>query len=332
MLKNSRNALFNTNEFNGQPPFLYGKLYHREAKPFKKAVLIIQRFERRAYSTSASVPYARTFMTKVKENPHRSGSILLIPQEEIVANPDQPRKYFNPEELESLAQSIRLNGILQPISVRLLDDGQYEVIAGERRLRAARMVGLLKIPCILLTANDEKASVYALIENLQRCDLNFFEEAFAIHSLINEHGLSQEEAAKRLGKAQSTLSNKLRLLKLPDDVKNAISQAGLTERHARTLLKIEDVEKQREALQIIIEKNLNVSQSEKFVENILKEPKKKKNTAVKIFKDVRIFINTLNHAVDTMRESGIQADSQKTENDEYIEYLVRIPKKSACRN
>ena len=272
----------------------------------------------------------RTFMTKVKENPHRSGSILLIPQEEIVANPDQPRKYFDSDDLESLAQSIRLNGILQPISVRLLDNGRYEVIAGERRLRAARMAGLLKIPCIQLTANDEKAALYALIENLQRRDLNFFEEAAAIHALIHEHGLSQEEAAKRLGKAQSTLSNKLRLLKLPEDVKNSVLESGLTERHARTLLKIEDNEKQREILQIIIDKKLNVSQSERLVENISKGQKKKKHAAVKIFKDVRIFINTLNHAVDTMRESGIQADSQKTENDEYIEYLVRIPKSSAC--
>lgn len=271
-------------------------------------------------------------MTKVKENPHRSGSILLIPQENIIANPDQPRKYFDPEGLESLAQSIRLNGILQPISVRLLNNGRYEVIAGERRLRAARMAGLLKIPCIQLTASDEKAALYALIENLQRRDLNFFEEAAAISSLIYEHGLSQEDAAKRLGKAQSTLSNKLRLLKLSDDVRNSILESGLTERHARTLLKIADSEKQREVLQTIIDKKLNVSQSEKLVENTLKGQKKNRSPAVKIFKDVRIFINTLNHAVDTMRESGIQADSQKTENDEYIEYLVRIPKSSACRN
>ncbi|MBQ2774976.1 MAG: ParB/RepB/Spo0J family partition protein [Clostridia bacterium] len=268
-------------------------------------------------------------MIKAKENLHRSGSILLIPQDEIVANPDQPRKYFDPKELKSLAQSIRLNGILQPISVRKLDNGRYEVIAGERRLRAARMAGLPKIPCIMLNATDEKAALYALIENLQRRDLNFFEEATAIDALIHEHGLSQDEAAKKLGKAQSTLSNKLRLLKLPEDVRKTILEFGLTERHARALLKIEDSEILKKALQIIIEKNLNVSQSEKLIENLLVSKNKKKPQIVKLFKDVRIFVNTLNHAVDTMREAGIQAESEKKETDDYIEYLVRIPKKPA---
>ncbi len=269
-------------------------------------------------------------MIKSKENLRRSGSILLIPQDEIVANPDQPRKYFDPDDLESLAQSIRLNGILQPISVRKLDDGRCEVIAGERRLRAARIAGLSVIPCIMLNANDEKAALYALIENLQRRDLNFFEEAAAISSLIHEHGLSHEEAAKRLGKAQSTLSNKLRLLKLSEDVRKIILEAGLTERHARALLKIEDSKILYKALQIIISKNLNVSQSERLIENLLETQKKRKPQIVKLFKDVRIFVNTLNHAVDTMREAGIQAQAEKKETDDYIEYFVRIPKNPSC--
>lgn len=272
----------------------------------------------------------RTSMMKANENLRRSGSILLIPQNEITANPDQPRKSFDKSELEGLAQSIRLNGIIQPISVRRIDNGLYEVIAGERRLRAARMAGLEKIPCIIINASDEKAALYALIENLQRRDLGFFEEAAAIETLMREHGLSQEETAKRLGKAQSTLSNKLRLLRLPEDVRKAITDAGLTERHARALLKIEDGEKLRAAVQVIIKKNLNVAQSERLIGEIISGGKRRP-AVVKLFKDVRIFVNTLNHAVDTMREAGIQADSQKKETDDYIEYLVRIPKKpSGC--
>lgn len=267
----------------------------------------------------------RTSMMKANENLRRSGSILLIPQNEITANPDQPRKSFDKSELEGLAQSIHLNGIIQPISVRRIDNGLYEVIAGERRLRAARMAGLEKIPCIIINASDEKAALYALIENLQRRDLGFFEEAAAIETLMREHGLSQEETAKRLGKAQSTLSNKLRLLRLPGDVRKAITDAGLTERHARALLKIEDGEKLRAAVQVIIKKNLNVAQSERLIGEIISGGKRRP-AVVKLFKDVRIFVNTLNHAVDTMREAGIQADSQKKETDDYIEYLVRIPK------
>lgn len=267
----------------------------------------------------------RTSMMKANENLRRSGSILLIPQDEIAANPDQPRKSFDKSELEGLAQSIRLNGIIQPISVRRIDNGLYEVIAGERRLRAARMAGLEKIPCIIINASDEKAALYALIENLQRRDLGFFEEAAAIETLMREHGLSQEETSKRLGKAQSTLSNKLRLLKLPEDVRKTITDAGLTERHARALLKIEDGEKLRAAVQVIIKKNLNVAQSERLIGEIINGGKRRP-AVVKLFKDVRIFVNTLNHAVDTMREAGIQADSQKKETDDYIEYLVRIPK------
>ena len=266
----------------------------------------------------------RTSMMKANENLRRSGSILLIPQDEIAANPDQPRKSFNKSELEGLAQSIRLNGIIQPISVRRIDNGLYEVIAGERRLRAARMAGLEKIPCIIINASDEKAALYALIENLQRRDLGFFEEAAAIETLMREHGLSQEETSKRLGKAQSTLSNKLRLLRLPEDVRKTITDAGLTERHARALLKIEDGEKLRAAVQVIIKKNLNVAQSERLIGEIINGGKRRP-AVVKLFKDVRIFVNTLNHAVDTMREAGIQADSQKKETDDYIEYLLRMP-------
>lgn len=254
------------------------------------------------------------------------GQILLIPQQDIYPNPSQPRKRFDSEELEGLAESIRLNGIIQPINVRRRDDGYYELIAGERRLRAARMVGLPRIPCILMEVTDEKSALFALLENLQREDLNFFEEAAAIHKMMAEYGLSQEDTARRLGKAQSTLSNKLRLLKLPDDVRYEILKAGLTERHARALLRLENSDNLTKALNIIIDKRLNVAETDKLVSQMLDNTLIQKKPPMKLFKDVRIFINTLNHAVDTMRRAGIEADSAKSETEQYIEYTVRIPK------
>ncbi len=254
------------------------------------------------------------------------GQILLIPQQDIYPNPSQPRKRFDSEELEGLAESIRLNGIIQPINVRRRDDGYYELIAGERRLRAARMVGLPRIPCILMEVTDEKSALFALLENLQREDLNFFEEAAAIHRMMAEYGLSQEDTARRLGKAQSTLSNKLRLLKLPDDVRHEILKAGLTERHARALLRLENSDNLTKVLSIIIDKRLNVAETDRLVSQMFDNTLIQKKPPTKLFKDVRIFINTLNHAVDTMRRAGIEADSAKSETEQYIEYTVRIPK------
>ena len=251
---------------------------------------------------------------------------MLIPREDIVANPSQPRKFFDIDGLESLAESIRQNGIIQPINVRLREDGKYEVIAGERRLRASKLVGLTKIPCILMEANDEKSAVYALLENLQRQDLNFFEEAFGIEKLMLIYGMNHESAAKQLGIAPSTLSDKLRLIKLPDDIRSEILRLGLTERHARILLKLETYEEMKEALSEISRRQLNVSDTDRLVEQMIYRPETVQKPVVKIFKDVKLFVNTLNHAIDTMRKAGIDADSEKSETDDYIEYVVRIPK------
>jgi len=254
------------------------------------------------------------------------GQILLIPHEEIVSNPNQPRKRFDCDALEGLAESIRLNGILQPINVRRAESGKYELIAGERRLRAARMVGLTRIPCILIEASDEKSALYSLLENLQRQDLNYFEEAAAVHELITYFRFSREDAAQKLGIAPSTLANKLRLLKLPEDVRTQMLKAGLTERHARALLRFENDQQLRRALKILLERRLTVSETDRLVSQMLSNGIKKKVQPVKLFKDVRIFVNTINHAVDTMRRAGIEADSVTSETEEYIEYLVRIPK------
>lgn len=252
--------------------------------------------------------------------------ILSVPQGDILPNPNQPRKRFDYDELEGLAQSIRTNGILQPLLVRSQDNGKYELIAGERRLRAARLIGLTNVPCIVTEISETDSAVFAVLENLQRQNLDYFEEAEALSTLINDYRLSQDELCKRLGRAQSTLSNKLRLLKLSDEMRYQISRAGLTERHARALLSLTDEVQRSRALSIIIERHLNVNESETLIDQMLRKNEAPKRQMLKGFKDIRIFINTLNNAVDNIRRAGIDADSVKTETDEYVEYIVRIPK------
>lgn len=265
-------------------------------------------------------------MLKRQSKEKTENKILKITQSDILPNPNQPRKRFDYDELEGLAQSIRQNGILQPLIVRNLENGKYELVAGERRLRAARLVGMTKIPCIVSEISEEDSAVFAVLENLQRQNLDYFEEAEALAILISDFHLSQDELCKKLGKAQSTLSNKLRLLRLSDEMRYKITKAGLTERHARALLSLSDEVQRGRALNIIIERHLTVNESEILIEQMLKKNDTPKRQMLKGFKDVRIFINTLNNAVDTIRRAGVDADSVKTETDEYIEYIVRIPK------
>ncbi len=262
----------------------------------------------------------------MKQKRQVAGQILLVEQESIIRNPNQPRMHFDFEELNSLAESIKHNGLLQPLTVRPGQNGDFELIAGERRLIAARMVGLAKIPCIVMDVNDEKSAVFSLIENIQRQNIGFFEEAAAIERLIKVFGLSREEISKRLGKAQSTIANKLRLLSLSDVSRETIVKSGLTERHARALLRLDDEKQQIRALSIMADKHLTVAESERMINQILGRKKLSKKLPMKNVKDVRIFVNTLNHAVATIRKAGIDADSVKSETEEYIEYVVRIPK------
>lgn len=258
--------------------------------------------------------------------------VLMIPTISIRPNKTQPRKNFDEAELKSLSLSIIKNGILQPLSVRKINTTEYELIAGERRLRAAVMAGITKVPCVVMRCSDKESAVYALIENIQRKDLGMFEQARGIARLIRKYGLTQEQAAISLGKKQSTIANKLRLLRLTFDEQEWIVSASLSERHARALLRIDDENLRREALSRIISENLNVSQTEALVTDILMrrtaaidDPPKRQEKKI-IVKDVRIFVNTINKAVDTMRLSGINATSCKSETDEYIEYTVKIPK------
>ncbi len=265
-------------------------------------------------------------MIKASSKNKANCQIQLLPHENILPNPNQPRVRFDYNELEGLAVSVRTNGMLQPINVRKRADGKYELISGERRLRAARMVGMTKLPCVVMDVSDEQSALFAIIENVQRQNLDFFEEAVAIERLMTEYGLSQEEISKKLGKAQSTLSNKLRLLRLSEELRDKISYAGLTERHARALLSLPDNATRGRVLDIIIERHLTVTESERLINDVLRRKKAKKKPQMRAYKDMRIFINTLNHAVDVIRKAGIEADTAKSETDEYFEYVIRISK------
>lgn len=261
----------------------------------------------------------------ISEKPRTAGQVLLIPTEQIYPNPNQPRQVFDQEELVNLAISIRMNGILQPITVRQTEKG-YELVSGERRLRASRLAGLISIPCIVVDVNNMKSAVFALIENLQRQNLNYFEEAIAIERLMSEYGISQEDAARRLGKAPSTVSNKLRLLSLPEKARICLMENSLTERHARALLKL-DKDEVMDVLDKVIEKKLNVTQTEELVEDIVSKKDMPKRQTKRMFSDVKIFLNTINSAVDTMKKSGISADIKREDNGESYIYRIEIPKR-----
>lgn len=258
--------------------------------------------------------------------------VLEIPTIQIRPNKTQPRKSFDEDDLRLLSQSISTNGILQPLTVRKLSATEYELVAGERRLRAAVLAGLTKVPCVLIKCTDKESAIFALLENIQRADLNMFEEARGISRLIRKYGLTQEDAAIRLGKKQSTIANKMRLLKLSMEEQDWILQAGLSERHARALLRIDDEEVRKEMLSKIVAENLSAKDTEDEVVKLLcRTTVTTTSTQDKKFivRDVRIFVNTIAKAVDTMRLSGINAVAKKAETEDYIEYTVKIPKNEA---
>lgn len=262
--------------------------------------------------------------TKLK----KKNDVVMLPTRSILPNPYHPRKNFNWDDLEGLAESIHYNGLLQPITVRKRDETKYELISGERRLRACKMAGFSSIPSIIVEIDDERSAISTVIENIQRIDLHFFEEATAIERLIKAFDFSQSEIAEKLGISQAELINKLKLLRLSEDVRRNVVLCGLTERHARELLRLPSSTAIEEALDIIVEQGLTVNATEQLITDMLNKTADKDRGGKKImvFKDLRIFVNTLNHAVSTMRKSGINAVAEKKETEKYIEYTVKINK------
>lgn len=259
-----------------------------------------------------------------------STRVQYIPLGRIRPNPQQPRHSFDEEGLAELAASIRSCGILQPLTVRRAGEG-YELVAGERRLRAARIAGLREVPCLVAQVGEEDSALLALMENLQRRDLDCWEEAQAIARLISRYGLSQEEAARRLGRAQPTVANKLRLLRLPEDVRALLRENSLTERHARALLRLQDPEVQRRAAGDMVRRGMNVAQAEAYVEKLLQSaqvtPPRGRSTY--IIKDVRLFLNSVDRGLHLMRQAGVDAGWDRQDTDREILLTIRIPKRAS---
>jgi len=257
----------------------------------------------------------------------RSG-ILYLRTDELQSNPVQPRTEFDAEALSELAESIRSYGILHPLTVRRRA-GRYELVAGERRLRAAKLIGLREVPCMLLDVSMEDAGLIALVENLQRKDLDFWEEANGIRQLIRMFGMSQEEAARRLGKSQSAVANKLRLLKLPEDVLETLRSRGLSERHARALLKLPDDASRRAALRKIVDRDMTVASAESYIDALLAEkraPEAAEGKRTFVMRDLRLFLNSVTRSLELMKQGGVAADMEKRETEDALILTISIPK------
>ncbi len=259
-----------------------------------------------------------------KEKTEVINKVLMLPIEEIYPNPLQPRKEFDEAELLELSQSIAANGLLQPITVRKREFG-YELVSGERRLRACRLNQCEKIPAIIVEISDDRSGLLALIENIQRKDLNFLEEAIAIRMLMVEYDMTQAEVSKKLGRSQPCIANKLRLLQLPDAVQQMALEFGLNERQTRALLRLKEQNLMEKAISVIAKKHLNAEETDAYIETLL-QPKKKQ--VVKFcFKDIRIFHRTIEKALKVINQSGIEAVSEYKENEDGVDYWIHIPTK-----
>ncbi len=252
----------------------------------------------------------------------QTGRVVFLPVKALVPNPAQPRTVFREAYLDELAESIRQHGILQPISVRLVGSN-YELIAGERRLRAAIQAGLTEVPCLVMQMTDEEAATAALVENLQRQDLDFVEQAQGIDSLVRQWNLSQEQVAKRLGMSQSGIANKLRLLRHSPQVLEALRAAELTERHARALLKLPTEAQKMQAIRVIYSSKMNVAKTEQYIATLLRERETELPKA-----SVGAFLSYLTQSLARIQLSGISAVSERRETDSQIVLTITIPKQA----
>ncbi len=258
--------------------------------------------------------------------------VVMLEISTLIPNRSQPRRIFGENDLNSLAESIKENGMIQPICVRR-SGALYEIISGERRTRAAKLAGLNEVPCIIMSVDDEKSALMALIENIQRKDLSFFEEALAIEKLISVYGLTQETAAERLGKAQSTIANKLRLLRFSDAERSMIINADLSERQARALIRISDVGERLSVLEKVIEKKLDLEQTEKLVDDVVcgrayeRERKKEREKKMRAILPAppRLYMNSINQLIKRMKESNIPCETSAGKNNGYYEYIIKFP-------
>ena len=272
-----------------------------------------------------------SFAGENTKTPDKGQAVQELALSQIEPNPFQPRKVFAQEQLEELAESIKTYGLLQPVLVREIG-GKYQLISGERRYRASILAGLEKIPAIVRQIDDKQAAEMALVENLAREDLNYFEEAQGYLRLIREFSLTQEEVAKRMGKSQPTIANKLRLLTLDSEVRLAINPEKITERHARSLLKLKDPAKQLQVLEKIYADGLNVRQTDNYIDHLLLldeqlKLKNRHNRMNKAFKDMKIFLNTISSVVDEIRKTGLAAEVKENDYDNYVEVVITLPKK-----
>ncbi len=249
-----------------------------------------------------------------------TGRVIFIPARSIHPNPEQPRKIFKEKALQDLADSIRQHGILQPLSVRRVGNA-YELIAGERRLRAAQKVGLMEIPCIVMTMDQQESGMAAMVENLQRQDLDYIEEARGIYQLINKWRISQEDLANLLGRSQSSVANKLRLLKHSEEVLDALRTAELTERHARALLKLPTEGQKMEAITVIAQQDMNVARTEQYIQSLLQS-----DQPCERHPNVNAYIRNLTQNLAKMQEKGISAISERRETEDEIVLTITFPK------
>ncbi len=248
-----------------------------------------------------------------------TGRVVFLPVRVLSPNPAQPRRYFREEAMEELTESVRRHGILQPLSVRRTEEG-YQLICGERRLRAARNAGLTEVPCILMQMDDQESELAAMVENIQRQDLNYVEEAQAISRLLTQWDMSQDQAARLLGKSQSSIANKLRLLRHSPEVLAALRSRDLTERHARALLKLPE-DRKLNAIEEIFRQGMNVAQAEKYIDSLLSQVPDRKGSP-----SVASFLNGLNHSLDKMRRGGVTAVSERRDTGDQIVLTITIHK------